>query len=84
MKTNLSQTLVRVVCLLAVFAGAPLAQASLIVKTNNTASLNTVTSWTNNVVPGAADIAQWDATVSDVNNTTNTLGANVSWGGVKI
>jgi autotransporter-associated beta strand protein len=69
---------------LAVLAGVSLAQAGLFVKTNNVDALNLATSWTNNTVPGAADIAQWDNTLSDPNNTTNTLGANASWSGIRI
>lgn len=71
-------------CLLAALAGASQAQASLFVKTNNVDALNLATSWTNNAVPGASDIAQWDSTVSDVNNTTNILGANLSLAGITV
>lgn len=85
MKTSRNQILPRIVPgLLALLAGASLAHASLFVKTNNTDALNLATSWTNNAVPGASDIAQWDNTVSDPNNTTNLLGASLSWSGVRI
>jgi autotransporter-associated beta strand protein len=60
------------------------AMAANIYKTNNNDNLNLATSWTNNVVPGTADIAVWDSTVSDPNNTTNTLGAASSWSGLRI
>lgn len=60
------------------------ANAAVIVKTNNATALNVAGSWTNTVVPGPADVAQWDATVSDVLNTTNSLGAGMSWNGIKI
>ena len=70
--------------LAAVLVLVPAAQATLFVKTNNATALNVAGSWTNNAVPGAADIAQWDATVSDVNNTTNTLGGSMSWSGIKV
>jgi len=65
-------------------AGASLAQAGQFVKVNNTDALNLATSWTNNAVPGAADIAQWDNTITDPNNATDILGASASWGGIKI
>ena len=77
-------TQLRLAVMLAVLASVSLANAAVFVKTNNAANLNLATAWTNNAVPGAADIAQWDATVSDPNNTTNLLGANLSVGGVKI
>ena len=73
---------VTVSAILLAWAGS--VSAANIYKTNNTDNLNLATSWTNGVVPGASDIAIWDSTVSDPNNTTNTLGANVSWAGIKI
>lgn len=81
---GLSATLLRLTVMLAVLAGAALSQAAVIVKTNNATALNVAGSWTNNAVPGASDIAQWDSVVSDANNTTNTLGATMTWGGIKI
>ncbi|HEX9048401.1 MAG TPA: hypothetical protein VF988_15345, partial [Verrucomicrobiae bacterium] len=59
-------------------------RASVIVKTNNATALNLAASWTNNVVPGASDVAQWDATVGNVNNTTNVLGGSMTWSGIKL
>ena len=75
---------VALVAALAVLAGVSMAQAGVFVKANNVDALNLATSWTNSAVPGASDIAQWDATVSDPNNTTNTLGASATWGGISI
>jgi len=69
---------------LAMLGSASLGEAGLFVKTNNADALNLATSWTNNAVPGAADIARWDSTVSDVNFTTNTLGASLSLGGLQV
>ncbi|HEU6447449.1 MAG TPA: autotransporter-associated beta strand repeat-containing protein, partial [Verrucomicrobiae bacterium] len=60
-----------------------MANASIFERTNNTVNLNLADAWTNGAVPGAADVAQWDSTVSAA-NTTNALGANLSWGGIKI
>ena len=74
----------RLMVLLAVLASVPLAPAAVFVKTNNVDALNLGSSWTNSAAPGAADIAQWDGTVTDPNNTTNTLGASTTWGGIKI
>ena len=77
------QTL-RLAVMMTVMASFSVAQAGVFVKTNNVSNLNLAASWTNNAVPGSADIAQWDSTVSDVNNTTNTLGAGMIWGGIKV
>lgn len=63
------------------FAGAPKADAQ-IVKANNADNLNLTTSWVGGVVPGAATIATWDATVTAANSTL--LGANLTWGGISI
>ena len=70
--------------MLATWASVSLVQAAQFGKANNNTALNVAGSWTNNAVPGAADIAQWDATVSSVNNTTNALGAGMYWGGIRI
>src|SRR4051812_42781126 len=81
---NLSlNAILRSAVMLAALGSASLVQASLFVKTNNVLALNVAGSWTNNAVPGAADIAQWDNTVTAA-NATNSLGANLSWAGVKI
>jgi hypothetical protein len=68
----------RVATMLAALAVVPLAQAGVFVKANNTDNLNLATSWVNNAVPGAADVAQWDSTVSDAGNASVSLGANAS------
>jgi autotransporter-associated beta strand protein len=52
-------------------------------KANNAAALNVATSWINKAVPGSGDIAGWDANVLAA-NTTNSLGANTTWAGIKI
>lgn len=59
------------------------ASAANIYKADNATALNVASSWTNNAVPGAGDIAVWDSTVSSA-NTTNTLGVNTTWNGIRI
>jgi uncharacterized repeat protein (TIGR03803 family) len=51
-------------------------------KANNTVPLNQPTSWTNNAVPTGSEFAVWDSTVTGP--LTNSLGANLTWGGIKI
>src|SRR5215475_4039889 len=46
-------------------------------KANNSDNLNLSSSWTNAVVPGNADVAQFDSTITGP--LTLTLGANTSW-----
>jgi autotransporter-associated beta strand protein len=53
-------------------------------KTNNADNLELGTSWTNGVVPGASDVAVWDAKVSTPANCTNALGSGQSWGGIRV
>ena len=50
------------------------------IKQNNSTNLNLAGSW--NTLPGAGDIAQWDATVLGTNSPV--LGADLSWLGLKI
>ena len=52
-------------------------------KTNNIIFLNQAASWTNNAVPDGTEFGVWNAIVT-APNTTNTLGADMTWGGVKI
>jgi autotransporter-associated beta strand protein len=58
------------------------AHAATLSKADNTNDLNLATSWSGSVVPGANDIAQWDATVTGANSTL--VGADLSFAGVKI
>ena len=58
----------------------PTVFAATSIKQNNSANLNLAGSW--NTLPGAADIAQWDATVLAANSSV--LGGDVSWLGLKI
>ena len=65
-------------------ATASSAYAGNVSKANNTGALNVGTSWVGGVAPGASDVATWDATITDPNSATNDLGANATWGGIKI
>src|SRR3974390_2477898 len=67
---------------LAVLASAACLRAGTIIKTNNTDNLNLTTSWVGSVVPGAADVARWDSTVTGANSVA--LGADTSWQGILI
>jgi autotransporter-associated beta strand protein len=58
------------------------AQAATIVKANNVVALNSGTSWTGSVAPGATDLAKWDSTVTAENAVL--LGANLSFQGIVI
>jgi autotransporter-associated beta strand protein len=58
------------------------AHAATISKADNSDNLNLTTSWTGSVVPGTADIAQWDSTVTSANTTL--LGGNLSFSGLKV
>ena len=59
----------------------PAAQAATRTKQDNTDALNLTSSW--DTLPGPADIAQWTNIVT-VDNTTASLGADLSWAGIKI
>ncbi len=56
--------------------------AQTIVKANNTTSLATGTSWVGGVVPGSANVAQWNSTVTSSN--TVTLGSPLYFGEISI
>ena len=51
-------------------------------KDNNSDNLNLTTSWVGGVVPGFANKAIWDSTVTGANTTV--LGANATWAGIQI
>ena len=53
------------------------------IKANNSAPLNDPSSWTANAVPDGTEFGVWDATV-DAGNVTAPLGADMTWGGMKI
>ena len=58
------------------------AQAATFTKADNLFDLNLPTSWSIGSVPGAADIALWNNTVTSA--STVLLGANLSWSGLRI
>ena len=58
------------------------AHAATINKANNIDALNLTSSWVGGLVPGATDLANWNATVTGAN--TVALGANASWGGISV
>ncbi|HXT11611.1 MAG TPA: hypothetical protein VN873_08605, partial [Candidatus Angelobacter sp.] len=60
------------------------AKAGNVTKANNTDALNLGAAWVGGVAPGSSDVALWDATVTDPNNAMNDLGADATWGGIKI
>jgi autotransporter-associated beta strand protein len=60
----------------------PATRAATIFKADTANNLNLATAWSNNVAPGASDIATWNHLV--VKNTNSALGANLNWAGVKI
>lgn len=58
----------------------PATQAATSTKADNTDNLNLASSW--DTLPGPADIARWNDTVTTANSTL--LGANLSWDGIEI
>ncbi len=58
------------------------ALAANIIKANNTANLNLGSSWVGGVAPAAADIGEWNATVTSGNAVL--LGADTNWLGLKV
>ena len=56
--------------------------AQEIIKANNSDTLSATTSWVGGSVPGASNIAVWDATVTAANAVA--LGADQSWQGIKV
>jgi len=51
-------------------------------KANNTANLDLLNSWTTAIIPGPADLALWDATVTTANTTS--IGSGVNFSGIRI
>src|ERR1039458_9156274 len=52
-------------------------------KADNTIPLDQAASWLNQAVPGSTEFGVWNATVA-APNTTNSLSASMTWGGIKI
>lgn len=59
------------------------AQAATYTKANNTTALNLAGSWTNSIVPGSSDAAQWVNPPVTGANAPN-LGASMTWGQIII
>jgi autotransporter-associated beta strand protein len=51
-------------------------------KADNTVPLNQAASWVENAVPNSSEFGVWDSTVTAP--MTSSLGANMTWGGIKI
>lgn len=66
--------------LVVVFSNA--ASAADITKADNFDNLNLGSSWVLGSAPGANDFALWDSTVTGASSTS--LGADLTWGGIKI
>jgi len=60
-----------------------LSLAGTVYKADNTTTLNTASSWVSSTLPGSGDVATWDSQVSAA-NTTNSLGANLTWAGLAV
>ncbi len=52
-------------------------------KANNATALNVAGSWSGGVLPGTSDTPVWNNTVAAA-NTTNSLGADTTWGGMAV
>ena len=80
MKINLLKTL----CLLAGFllSMANGARAASVTNADAAVTLNLAGSWVLGTPPGTGDVAVWDHTVQI--NTNKTLGASLSWGGIRV
>ena len=82
MKSNPPNTRILLAISLATFVLVPTAShAATRSKQDNTDPLNLASSW--DALPGSVDIAQWTNTVT-AGNTTASLGADLSWAGIKI
>lgn len=67
-------------CLLAVFTS----EAVEIKKEDNTTALNLTGSWVSGVVPGADDVALWDAPYNRNPSIAASLGADLTWKGIRV
>jgi hypothetical protein len=83
MKSNMRSSSILLALALAAcgLLALPAARAATRTKQDNTDALNLASSW--DTLPGPADIAQWTNIVT-VDNTTASLGADLSWAGIKI
>ncbi len=67
---------------LAVAGTSARAPAADIAKANNATNLDLAGSWLGGTPPGFSDVALWNNTVTTANNVS--LGANLSWSGIRI
>src|SRR5689334_9726783 len=63
--------------LITILVGTPTLDAATRVKANNSDNLNLASSWTNGIVPGNVDVAQFDSTITGP--LTLTLGVDTTW-----
>lgn len=62
--------------------GAQVLFAADVVKDNNATALNVGASWVGGTVPGASDVAVWNATVTGAN--TVEIGGALTWDGLRV
>src|SRR6516225_10811730 len=79
---NLQKIILKLFAAVLVMTG--LTVQAQILKANNNTSLDQGASWVPNTAPGPGDLAIWDSTVGTAANSTNTLAAAASWGGIQI
>jgi hypothetical protein len=63
--------------MISLFADATALRAATRTKANNSDNLNLASSWTNGIVPGNADVAQFDSTITGP--LTLALGTDTTW-----
>ena len=76
MKSTIRAVTTLPLALCALLCAAPNLHAATRVKSDNSDNLNLASSWTNNLVPGATDLAQFDGTVTGP--ITVALGADTT------
>jgi autotransporter-associated beta strand protein len=82
MKANTLRTTTQFLGFGALCFGAGTLCAADLIKADNADNLNLSTSWALGGVPGAADVAVWDGTVTSASSTL--LGADLGWAGLRI
>ena len=81
MKKSLLMQITAYLLMLLLLVGTE-ASATTYTRANNTDNLNLSTAWVGGIIPGSADIALWNGTVTAAN--TSLLGADTSWAGISI
>ena len=77
MKTTLRNSTLACLALMALLCATTSLLAATRTKANNADNLNLGSSWTNGVVPGSADVAQFDSTITGP--LALSLGADTAW-----